>query len=324
MTATKMSSPRWRGWSLDRRRLAVLGGVVPALAGVVPRGRSPARAAPASSPRWRGWSVVGVVEVDLGGVVPALAGVVPCPCRAGSPTPGRPRAGGGGPPARPARRSCAASSPRWRGWSRLPEGPGSDEPVVPALAGVVPASPGRRPRGRGRPRAGGGGPSTTVPAAAFAGSSPRWRGWSPEHRRQHRAEHVVPALAGVVRRPAPQPRPAPCRPRAGGGGPWVRTVSDDCPGSSPRWRGWSGVEVTQPQHVRVVPALAGVVPGAPARRPQPPSRPRAGGGGPSSASPAADHSASSPRWRGWSRSVAGWRHGRAVVPALAGVVPLRR
>ncbi len=316
------SSPRSRGWSPDTLRYATPNDVVPALAGVVPRPGTPAatgagrprargggpnansgvQPATPSSPRSRGWSPAQRPGRDFDGVVPALAGVVP-PSRCRGPGPGRrPRARGGGPAGsaeaprwvrRPRARGggpssgnsiwlLSWSSPRSRGWSRSP--PRSMPPilVVPALAGVVPHRTASENTSASRPRARGGGPALIGAAPQLGVSSPRSRGWSlPGYAWDDKAA-VVPALAGVVPRPQIHRVGPVGRPRARGGGPTpVRTTHDSC-GSSPRSRGWSHPRAHHTRLLRVVPALAGVVPGPRRGHGRCSGRPRARGGGPRS------------------------------------------
>ena len=116
------SSPRSLGWSRPRRTGRGPGWVVPALAGVVPRGRRCRASRPrrprargggpypsyqhvgngGSSPRSRGWSRAGLLLREHPAVVPALAGVVPTRRACSSRSPSRPRARGGGPMSRSA------------------------------------------------------------------------------------------------------------------------------------------------------------------------------------------------------------------------------
>ena len=193
-------SPRSRGWSHADDDAGLEGGVLPALAGVVPgrarrartsagapraRGGGPMRfteetSASACSPRSRGWSLPAGRRPHRPRVLPALAGVVPSAGRRG---PGRrraPRARGGGPgPSRHAGTSAVRCAPRARG----------------------------------------GGPPLTMRETGTPPCSPRSRGWSHHPVRRLRPGVVLPALAGVV--PAGSTRSR-CRrraPRARGGGP---------------------------------------------------------------------------------------------------------
>ena len=152
-------------------------------------------------------------------------------------------------------------------------------------------------------------------------SSPRSRGWSLAAWRTTTAVYVVPALAGVVPAGAGPGCPPMRRPRARGGGPPSVSANTGPLRSSPRSRGWSAVPGPVAEGLAVVPALAGVVPGADRQGGAGSRRPRARGGGPASGCPPTPAAGSSPRSRGW--SVPRRDHGRParVVPALAGVVP---
>ena len=68
-------TPRVRGWSDQQRAVALLQGVFPADAGVVPR-RSADFAGARLSPQMRGWSDQHLVDVRMSAVFPADAGVV--------------------------------------------------------------------------------------------------------------------------------------------------------------------------------------------------------------------------------------------------------
>ncbi len=73
----------------------------------------------------------------------------------------------------------------------------------------------------------------------------------------------------------------------------------------------------------MVPAHAGVVPVVPACHPVPAGGPRARGGGPSVVKPLINKISWSPRTRGWSWALIEADFQQTVVPAHAGVVPLR-
>ncbi len=276
------SSPRSRGSSPFLPACAYSRRVVPALAGVIPsrgscspppvrrpraRGGHPATvcapsAKTASSPRSRGSSVGQHRGSERRTVVPALAGVIRSPATAGPRWTGRPRARGGHPHTWPNAADRTVSSPRSRGSSHhhraRPPGPG----VVPALAGVIPARMWRWRRGRSRPRARGSHPPSTRPSPTPGSSSPRSRGSSRDAAHYLRVIAVVPALAGVIRRPSGRATSSGCRPRARGGHPLQDAVMGLADVSSPRSRGSSPGDGVDPGGVLVVPALAGVIPGS--------------------------------------------------------------
>ena len=276
-----------------------------------------------SSPRPRGWSRIRPAHVQRRRVVPAPAGVVPAARpRAASPA-RRPRARGGGPLLGLDHGPAQASSPRPRGWSLQVRAHAAADVVVPAPAGVVPASGRRRRSATGRPRARGGGPPSPRGGGRERLSSPRPRGWSPPLQAGAESQRVVPAPAGVVPRTARASPARSGRPRARGGGPGEAVIVYPEDVSSPRPRGWSlpdrwpprsGQVVPAPAGVvpsrstgacawrSVVPAPAGVVPGRPRRAARRGCRPRARGGGPGPPTVATPTVGSSPRPRGWSRT----------------------
>ena len=338
------SSPRPRGWSIRGRHELHEQRVVPAPAGVVRRRTSPRRtcssrprargggpaaaaeqeAKAPSSPRPRGWSDLVPQRVAGQRVVPAPAGVVRCIPPRRQPCSSRPRARGGGPLTRHARRTYRPSSPRPRGWSgRVPVRAGP-QPVIPAPAAVVRLLRAGRTHSTGRPRARGGGPVSESPVSMVTESSPRPRGWSDDVGLQERDLLVVPAPAGVVRQGKPLRLAAGGRPRARGGGPFWIVGVPLIELSSPRPRGWSAGDQAREDGERGRPraragviamslissqavcrrprARAGVIRSAPSSTGRTASRPRARGGGPVTGRDAVTYGTSSPRPRGWSAS----------------------
>ena len=215
-----------------------------------------------SSPRTRGWSPMRISEHICAHVVPADAGVVPSTPAPPRPGPRRPRGRGGGPARRFDKDSQEWSSPRTRGWSRDEERRAHERTVVPADAGVVPRSPRSCSPSPGRPRGRGGGPAALWARGYRGRSSPRTRGWSPLLGPVDLAPWVVPADAGVVPGAARWTAAASRRPRGHGGGPRWSRISLSTTTSSPRTRGWSPPHQAAARPGRVVPADAGVVPGA--------------------------------------------------------------
>ncbi|CAL2060941.1 protein of unknown function [Streptomyces murinus] len=135
--------------------------------------------------------------------------------------------------------------------------------------------------------------------------SPRMRGWSRLAGVQQAVVLVVPAHAGVV--PSSSRRRGVIRrgPRACGGGPIADAPSGLIDLWSPRMRGWSlGLQVLAAEGC-VVPAHAGVVPGALPRAGRRSRGPRACGGGPAEWTQQAVQLLWSPRMRGWSPRVVG-------------------
>ncbi len=172
-------------------------------------------------------------------------------------------------------------SPRMRGWSRGRPVPSPAPRVVPAHAGVVPASRCWRRAGRCGPRACGGGPGNQPNAAVRRTWSPRMRGWSAARARRRPGGPVVPAHAGVVPRRWLPLMNLPSGPRACGGGP-ARHLEYQSPDPwSPRMRGWSRAIGAGGLSCHVVPAHAGVVPARARRRGRRRRGPRTRGGAPS-------------------------------------------
>ncbi len=134
---------------------------------------------------------------------------------------------------------------------------------------------------------------------------------------------MVPAHAGVVPAVTTCSGSHPSGPRARGGGPYVPDVDEDGLEWSPRTRGWSPGGPAGGLPGVVVPAHAGVVPGARTPAATARSGPRARGGGPWSVPPVTGFEVWSPRTRGWSRGGTRGRPDPDVVPAHAGVVPSR-
>ena len=192
-----------------------------------------------------------------------------------------PRACGGGPIWESPKHSAGLWSPRMRGWSAHGSCPSACLPVVPAHAGVVRYTAGALPPLRGGPRACGGGPCRHSTAAYLPGWSPRMRGWSAAGVLRADARAVVPAHAGVVRRPDRPQRGGRGGSRACGGGPRTRTWRASASRWSPRMRGWSERALPEFAAQDVVPAHAGVVRGVMAKSPPVAGGPRACGGGPS-------------------------------------------
>ena len=174
-------------------------------------------------------------------------------------------------------------SPRPRGWSPPAARPETTTGLLPAPAGMVPAS--------GRTR------RTSRPC------SPRPRGWS-------RAAAGAPGCEG----PAP---------RARGDGPKVRSSTKRPGRCSPRPRGWSlGCVQAAPQPV-LLPAPAGMVPSSDGGRRRAAPAPRARGDGPLAHALARSGKNCSPRPRGWSPEAHRDRPIDQLLPAPAGMVQLK-
>ena len=134
---------------------------------------------------------------------------------------------------------------------------------------------------------------------------------------------VLPAHAGMV------PPTAHCRnstaraPRARGDGPVVAQVLGVQGECSPRTRGWSPRPPPLPAAPGVLPAHAGMVPCRSAKNTSKTCAPRARGDGPGIAPTEIQIGACSPRTRGWSPHPCRPLRRGPVLPAHAGMVPLR-
>ncbi len=316
-------SPRPRGWSPCTRGWRQRRKVLPAPAGMVPparRAASAAASAPrargdgpvltaqgplplACSPRPRGWSQRLITQHFVKNVLPAPAGMVPRRRPPPGVLPRAPRARGDGPYLPVVTETDHGCSPRPRGWSHQPQPLRARPSVLPAPAGMVPATtPGSACRRRA-PRARGDGPPSSGRAWGRRQCSPRPRGWSRLAGRPRGARRVLPAPAGMVPILASRVTPAPM--------------------CSPRPRGWSHPGRRGQSVGVVLPAPAGMVP--PPARPAAASAsaPRARGDGPLRAAGVRAPGVCSPRPRGWSLGVPVWQFGDLVLPAPAGVVPAR-
>ena len=285
----------------------------------VPPGGGRTGVGPESSPRTRGCSGPYSTPTDLARVVPAHAGVFRRRSRSRSPATGRPRARGGVPSGTYGPHDDRASSPRTRGCSRRTAWISRASPVVPAHAGVFLQQLLDGPNPLRRPRARGGVPQTTRFKGYFSLSSPRTRGCSYRPTTPGCTLDVVPAHAGVFRRPAARRRAGHRRPRARGGVPFYPLVATRTYESSPRTRGCSVLERVRRAYVTVVPAHAGVFPRRGHPRTTGSRRPRARGGVPVVILVSGGEGWSSPRTRGCSQLLKAQARYATVVPAHAGV-----
>ena len=252
-------SPRSRGWSPSLMVDQLAAGVLPALAGMVrwpvyggwwrlraPRARGdgpwwmfPRLKPIVCSPRSRGWSSLGRPLPISRPVLPALAGMVPSSPRMTVGDYCAPRARGDGPKAEHYLPDAVPCSPRSRGWSQGGRHSKCTWAVLPALAGMVPAGHQYSLRNVCAPRARGDGPEGVGPASSASECSPRSRGWSRADQPKGGADAVLPALAGMVPRPASARTGGSSAPRARGDGPIKDIRRGFEPECSPRSRGWS-------------------------------------------------------------------------------------
>ncbi len=233
----------------------------------------------------------------------------------------RPRTRGGVPRCLVRSGGVGASSPHPRGCSDRPERSRRGTDVVPAPAGVFPASRTWPAGSRSRPRTRGGVPPLPVFVSASGGSSPHPRGCSALPGIGLLGLEVVPAPAGVFRSLGSLRPSGSRRPRTRGGVPPMSVIYVPTAASSPHPRGCSRRGQDQARRVRVVPAPAGVFLEIGPHRPLPIGRPRTRGGVPVDAMLRDLADESSPHPRGCSVI-----HDLAVVvptvvPAPAGVFP---
>ena len=218
------SSPRTWGCSLDVGHRPRAAAVVPAHAGVF-RTPGSCRRGPTRRPRARG----GVPSSSCCAGLSTLSSPRTRGCslhhrQHDARRPGRPRARGGVPLIQETPDITKASSPRTRGCSSRIATSAHRPSVVPAHAGVFPASAPSPPPFRCRPRARGGVPAMDDLTPVKSRLSPRTRGCSRRRCPGVHSRRVVPAHAGVFRSPIPQTPPRPSRPRAHGSVPLLVLV----------------------------------------------------------------------------------------------------
>ncbi len=256
-------------------------------------------------------------------MLPAHAGMVPWGSGATWCHAGAPRARGDGPAASSRPPPASTCSPRTRGWSReAPVGPG-DAPVLPAHAGMVPATGSPTSRPPRAPRARGDGPREMSATRSATPCSPRTRGWSLLVPRSVGQEHVLPAHAGMVPAAGRSFRSVRSAPRARGDGPRLGRGRVGGRGCSPRTRGWSRPCGGGWSGRGVLPAHAGMVPTRSGCGPSGCCAPRARGDGPTARWNCCPWTWCSPRTRGWSQGLVGEVARGPVLPAHAGMVPVR-
>ena len=254
------------------------------------------------SPRERGWSVAGVIDTGIGTVLPARAGMVPPRRTWRLHRPSAPRASGDGPAGLSRFSTADECSPRERGWSLDLHLLVPVVFVLPARAGMVPATTPHNAGWSRAPRASGDGPD-----------SPGLGWW---------AFRVLPARAGMVPSPRCVGTGSVRAPRASGDGPGYATSAISRSLCSPRERGWSHLFRHRHQPDTVLPARAGMVRRRPMALVTGTGAPRASGDGPPLHDSPGSPGLCSPRERGWSRVDGDGRVPGDVLPARAGMVPL--
>ncbi len=211
-------SPHPRGWSLRLSCAPPLVLLLPAPAGMVPRGGAEGhhgRAAPRTrgdgpphagrshqaprcSPHPRGWSL-GFPLVNGGAVLlPAPAGMVPLSWSDRLRTAAAPRTRGDGPGKLRLCGSGMACSPHPRGWSQGPHRRQSLTGLLPAPAGMVPSNQVAPHLTCAAPRTRGDGPNSLCANQVPGLCSPHPRGWSRPVFPRGWSEALLPAPAGMV------------------------------------------------------------------------------------------------------------------------------
>ena len=336
-------SPRTRGWSHSSALAHRKRNLLPAHAGMVPvnwtqagavrpapraRGDGPPEFAEkrfvrTCSPRTRGWSQAHQTADSFQALLPAHAGMVPAHTLTYNDFPPAPRARGDGPSIQDYHMDVRGCSPRTRGWSPAPRDGRQPAGLLPAHAGMVPASTNRAYMLIAAPRARGDGPTTASSTMIRSDCSPRTRGWSHRPVSGGRCSSLLPAHAGMVP-PRPSSTPgATAAPRARGDGPRFTVAGQRFSACSPRTRGWSRLS---PPPVRVgglLPAHAGMVPLHDLVRQTVSPAPRARGDGPRQQTGATPGMGCSPRTRGWSPAAAVPGGDAGLLPTHAGMVQLR-
>ncbi len=254
-------------------------------------------------------------------MVPAHAGLFPGAPRGGAGAPRGPRARGAVPWSSHAILRPSAWSPRTRGCSRAAARRMRRVVVVPAHAGLFPPCPGpSRDPSRG-PRARGAVPRSIWVPPLRRGWSPRTRGCSRCRVRGESVGFVVPAHAGLFPRSSPRPARSYGGPRARGAVPSVTGTWVNPPKWSPRTRGCSPPLRRHGKPLAVVPAHAGLFPGARSRSCAASCGPRARGAVPTASGTRHGPSWWSPRTRGCSLAAVDGGREVPVVPAHAGLFP---
>ena len=196
----KGSSPRMRGSLVDKADVSLLGGIIPAHAGLTARRpsstcrrRDHPRACGAhddwahevykemgSSPRMRGSHDTYHIISCLHGIIPAHAGLTSYLAAHSMPCWDHPRACGAHDLANYGRLLCEGSSPRMRGSRRCHYYHRRAVGIIPAHAGLTPSYWKEVSAMWDHPRACGAHFRTREPAQFVQGSSPRMRGSHPD------------------------------------------------------------------------------------------------------------------------------------------------
>ncbi|MGY4280744.1 hypothetical protein ACVILE_006924 [Streptomyces sp. M18.1] len=189
---------------------------------------------------------------------------------------------------------------------------------------MVPRRRAVRHRYLAAPRTRGDGPDRPGDPNLRQRCSPHPRGWSLLAQLRADRRSLLPAPAGMVRRPTPERTPPRSAPRTRGDGPAPvagRGVSHSC---SPHPRGWSRRCGRTAEQRPLLPAPAGMVPRSCPCGARTPTAPRTRGDGPAAPGPRSLARCCSPHPRGWSLGVVPGLLLFRLLPAPAGMVPAPR
>ncbi len=239
--------------------------------------------------------------------------------------PGRaPRASGDGPTVLRLAFRLRRCSPRERGWPHHRPLRLVRVLVLPARAGMAPASVTRGSPIRRAPRASGDGPLGLYAWWKQSTCSPRERGWPLVADGGDQVVRVLPARAGMAPSSTARTSTARSAPRASGDGPRRGAHRGRPRRCSPRERGWPVDAGVHRQWDRVLPARAGMARSRRRSRRSCRRAPRASGDGPSRASGLDCSGLCFPRERGWPLVALREHPQHAVLPARAGMARSRR
>ncbi|RLV78575.1 hypothetical protein D3C57_109360 [Streptomyces rapamycinicus NRRL 5491] len=232
------------------------------------------------SPHPRGWSRAAVVPQTDRDLLPAPAGMVPWGGRPGGAAAAAPRTRGDGPRETAPLSPSQDCSPHPRGWSLASVQSLVETKLLPAPAGMVPATTRTTLPTGPAPRTRGDGPEAITQANEAMNCFPHPRGWSRRRTPCPRQDRLLPAPAGMVPRPGTWSSRRLTAPRTRGDGPTEGSCGAHRKGCSPHPRGWSRPSPRPARCCRLLPAPAGMVPAPSRRRSRCRPAPRTRGDGP--------------------------------------------
>ena len=206
-----------------------------------------------SSPAERHPTLCGSGSPALAGIIPRAAETTHDPCRL-------PRTRGDHPRASARRYRSSWAPPHSRGSSPVRAHSDHVRSGSPALAGIIPSSPGRSPPRSWLPRTRGDHPFRLAPTSATLPAPPHSRGSSRRAARRDGWNPGSPALAGIIPRVASWQRRAAGLPRTRGDHPHIRRTCPAFRRAPPHSRGSSQADPRFGQGGHGSPALAGIIP----------------------------------------------------------------